>query len=127
MAIMFPTLGKKKVHIGIGDGNWIEVSMLPVADYDRFREIQLDISNLPEGDTQEEKTKRVETVNSARNELLALAEKVMPEELHDHVRRLDYMKLTALVLALCTGDDDSEEDDPEKKITLPSQMENKSA
>ena len=50
----------------------------------------------------------------AREELVALAQKALPPQIGENIYRLDFLQLTALVLVLCTGKDDSEEDAPEK-------------
>lgn len=117
--IMFPTLGKTTVNIGIGKGKWIEVDMLPVSDYARFREIQSDLTCIPDESPQDFKNQKVK---KAREEILAMAKKVMPPEMR--IESLDHSRLSLLVTTLCTGDDDSEKDDPKKKIILPSQKKN---
>lgn len=121
--IVFPELLKKTVHIGIGGGNYIEVPMLPVSDFATFQNLQLEIAKKA---AQAQKDSRgeldmAEEAISVRNRLCALAKKVMPEETHERLATLDAGQLSQLILILCTGKDDAEKDDPQKKITLPSQ------
>jgi hypothetical protein len=115
MAISFPQLTKKTVHIGIGDGAWIEVPMLTLEDYLRFRELQKEISRMPDSSTQQE---QAEKLAEARAEMMTMAKKVLPESIRENVYRLDFVQLTSLVLVLCSGNDDAEGDDPEKKREL---------
>ena len=65
---------------------------------------------------------KIEAVAEANGKLVELAKKVMPVEFHEKLKLMDYIKLSELVLVLCKGNDDSEWDDPAKKLTLPSQM-----
>lgn len=121
MAIMFTELAKNSVHIGMGNGNYIVVPMLTVADYDDFQTLQYDLAQLNEKPATTQ-MQRVDAIIEARNKLAAMAKKVMPQELHERLGLMDYPTLSALVLVLCKGKDDAEGDDPAKKITLPSQM-----
>ena len=120
MAILFPELSKKSVHIGIGGGKWVDVPMLTVGDYDEFQRILADLAAF--GEKNEAVPERIEMIISAHGKLADLANKVMPPELHERVRMMDYKQLSALVTCLCTGKDNGEEDDPEKKVVLPSQI-----
>lgn len=119
MATMFPQLAKDTVHIGLGAGKWIEVKMLPVSAYAKFRDIQQHVATLNDAMPIAEKMK---LADEATAELAAMARSVLPEELHERLGRFGYGELSALVLVLCTGNDDSEKDDPQKKMTLPSQL-----
>ena len=121
MAIMFPELTKTSVHIGVGKGQYIEVPMLTVADYDKFQQIQLGLAGLKD-DASKTDQQKIEAVAEANGKLVELAKKVMPVEFHEKLKLMDYIKLSELVLVLCKGNDDSEWDDPAKKLTLPSQM-----
>lgn len=121
MAITFPELTKTRVHIGVGNGQYIEVPMLTVADFSEFNCIQLELAGLKD-DTTKTDAEKVRAVMDACQKLVELAKKVMPVELHEKLQLMDYAKLSSLVLVLCKGDDDSEADDPAKKLTLPSQM-----
>ena len=121
MAVIFPELSKTRVHVGIGDGKWIEVQMLNIGQFNEFQRIQAElvaISEKPGTPTAE----RVDALISSRSKLADLACSVMPPELHERVQMLDWQQLTALVNVLCTGKDDSEKDDPQKKVVLPSQQ-----
>lgn len=121
MAIMFTELVKTSVHIGMGNGSYIVVPMLTVADYDEFQKLQYELAQLNEKpDTTN--SKRIDAIIAARSKLAEMAKKVMPVELHEKLRLMDYPALSALVMVLCKGSDDSEGDDPAKKMTLPSQM-----
>ena len=121
MAIIFPELSKTTVHVGIGDGKWIEVPMLNIGQFNDFQRIQAELVAI--GEKQDTPTAgRVDALISARMKLADLACSVMPPELHDRVRMLDWQELTALVNVLCTGKDDSDKDDPQKKVVLPSQQ-----
>ena len=121
MAKMFGQLGKTTVHIGIGNGQYIVVNMLPLSDFDTFRDLQFEFAaakdnpKLTDGD-------RVKMIVEGRVKMIELAKKVMPVELHDGLGRMDVVALSQLLTVLCTGDDDSADDDPEKKTTLPSQL-----
>lgn len=115
MALSFPQLTKKTVHIGIGDGKWIELPMLPMEDFLRFRAMQKEIAQVPDDAPRQEQQVKLHAV---REEMLEMAKKVLPEAIRENVCRLDFVQLTALVLALCTGNDDSENDDPEKKTEV---------
>ena len=121
MAKMFGQLGKTTVHIGIGNGQYIVVNMLPLSDFDTFRDLQFEFAaakdnpKLTDGD-------RVKMIVEGRVKMIELAKKVMPVELHEKLRLMDYPTLSALVLVLCKGGDDAEGDDPAKKVTLPSQL-----
>lgn len=121
MAVMFPELAKTSVHIGMGNGAYIVVPMLTVADFDEFQKIQYGLAQLNEkpGTTT---MQRIDAIVEARGKLAEMAKKVMPVELHEKLRLMDYPTLSALVLVLCKGGDDAEKDDPAKKMTLPSQM-----
>lgn len=120
MATMFPQLSKTTAHIGIGGGKWIEVPLLPVSAYAKFRDIQHRMATLNDKMTI---AKRMELADEATAELSAMARSVLPVELHERIGRFSYGELSALVLVLCTGNDDGENDDPQKKMTFQSQME----
>jgi len=120
MAMMFPELSKKTVHLGIGNGNWIEVDMLTVADLNEFQKIQTGLVKLK--DEGADMTKCVEAVIEARAKLAEIAAKVIPSEFKARLQMMEYERLAHLVQTLCTGNDDGEKDDPEKKVRLPSQM-----
>jgi hypothetical protein len=119
--IDFGALGKTTVHIGIGEGRYIEVPMLSVVDYAEVQRIQRDLAavNARDGATDLE---RIDAIVEARGKLAGMAKKVMPVETHDGLMRMDYMEISALVVVLCNGKDDSEHDDPQKKTVLPSQL-----
>ena len=121
MAISFPELGKTTVHIGIGGGKWIECPMLTMADMNEFQKIQLSLAKLAkvENATVE---RQAEELMGARVKCAEIACKVLPSELHERVRCMDYQHLVSLVNVLCTGDDESDKDEPEKKVVLPSQL-----
>lgn len=121
MAICFSELGKKSVHIGIGDGKYIEVPMLSVADYAELQRIQKELAAL-NGKKDTTETQRIDAIVEARDKLIAMAKKVMPIELHDGLMRMDYMTASTLVAVLCNGRDDAESDDPQKKTVYPSQL-----
>jgi len=119
--IDFGELSKNSVHVGIGNGRYIEVPMLGVGDYAHITRLQRHLADLNSAkDTTD--TQRIDAIIEARSKLAEYAAKVMPPELHDNLRRMEFQRLLSLVNALCTGDDNSEEDTPEKKVTLPSQM-----
>ena len=120
MAIIFPELSKKSVHIGIGDGKWVDVPMLTVGDYNEFQRITAELAKLGEK-KDVPMSERIEAVLAAQEKLADMACKVMPPELVEKVRMMDFKQLCSLILALCNGKDDSEKDDPEKKVVLPSQ------
>lgn len=120
MAIMFPELSKTTVHIGIGDGQWCEVPMLTLAQFNEFQQIQFDLAKLGEQNISNEA--KISAIIKASKQLAALACSVMPRELHDRVKMMGYSALSALVECLCTGKDNSEEDAPEKKVLFQSQM-----
>ena len=121
MAVTFGELTKKTVHIGIGGDAWIEVPMLTVADYGEYSELLRRMSELNDkaGATDAE---RVELMIRTRNEMVRLAKKVMPEEFHESLERMELDRIVRLVGVLCTGKDNSDEDDPQKKTTMPSQV-----
>ena len=119
MAIMFPELSKTTVHIGIGDGQWCEVPMLKLAQFNEYQKIQADLASLDERENSKEK--RIAAIIKAREKLGELACSVMPPELHERVMMMGYKELAALVDVLCTGKDDSEKDAPEKKVVFQSQ------
>ncbi len=121
MAVMFTELAKTSVNIGIGGGNYITVPMLSVADFDVFQTLQYNLAQLNDKEDTTQ-MQRIDAILDARNKLAEMAKKVMPVELHEKLRLMDYPTLSALVLVLCKGNDDSEGDDPAKKLTLPSQM-----
>jgi len=123
MSINFSQLAKKKVHIGIGDGKWVEVPMLCMDDFLKFRDIQKRISKMAEGMPEKEQS---EKLMEAREEMVEMAKKVLPLPIRENIYRLDFMQLTALVLVLCTGKDDSEDDAPEKKTVLEEQVQESS-
>lgn len=110
----FGELGKTHAHIGIGNGNFIEVPLLSVADYAEVTGVQKGLTELNE---RKETTdaQRMDAVIEARRKLAAIAAKVMPQELHENLGRLEFTRLLSLVMVLCTGDDKSEGDAPEKK------------
>lgn len=121
MAVMFPELAKTSVHIGMGDGKYIVVPMLTVADFDEYQKLQYGLAKLnerPDTTTMQ----RIDAIVAARDTLAKMVKKVMPSELHEKLQLMDYPTLSALVLVLCKGSDDSDGDDPSKKITLPSQL-----
>ena len=120
MAVMFPELSKKTVHIGIGNGNWIDVPMLTVEDLNEFQKIQTDLVKLR--DENADMTKCLEAMNVSRVKMANIAKKVMPSEFTGRLETMDYERLAKLVQVLCTGKDDSDKDDPQKKVSLPSQM-----
>lgn len=119
--IDFGALGKTTVHIGIGEGRYIEVPMLSVADYAEVQRIQRELAaiNSRDGATDLE---RIDAIVEARGKLVGMAKKVMPVETHDGLMRMDYLEISALVVVLCNGKDDSEGDNPQKKTVLPSQL-----
>lgn len=111
----FGDLTKRTVHIGVDDsGHWIEVPMLTVADFDDYNKLQRELLALKDkGATNAEV---IDAIIAARRKLAEMACRVMPTEFHDNLRRLEYPRLAELVLVLCTGKDDSQDDDPQKKI-----------
>ncbi|MBR3944051.1 MAG: hypothetical protein IKK15_03015 [Akkermansia sp.] len=118
---MFDELVKTTVHIGIGKGKYIEVPMLTVEDFNTFKELQRNLAELNSAsDTTE--LQRIDAIIEGRGKLAAMAAKVMPKELHENLKRMDYPTISMLVMVLCTGKDNSEDDDPEKKTALPSQL-----
>ena len=121
MAIMFTELVKTSVHIGLGDGKYIVVPMLPVVDFSEYQKLQYDLAQLNEK-PETTQMQRIDAIVVARGKLAEMAKKVMPVELHERLQLMDYPTLSALVLVLCKGSDDSEKDDPSKKVTLPSQL-----
>lgn len=121
MAVMFPELAKTSVHIGMGDGKYIVVPMLSVSDFDAYQKLQYDLAQLNEK-PETTQMQRIDAILDARGKLAKMAKKVMPIELHEKLKLMDYPTLSALVLVLCKGSDDSETDDPAKKMTLPSQL-----
>ena len=113
----FGDLVKRTVHIGIdNDGHWIEVPMLTVADLDEYNRLQRELLSLKDKGTQVE---LVDAIIAARRKLAEMACRVMPKEFHDGLRRAEYPRLAELVQVLCTGKDDSDEDDPQKKVLPP--------
>jgi len=121
MAIMFNELAKTSVHIGMGNGQYIVVPMLTVADSSEYQQLQYDLAKMNDAAGTSQMA-RIDAIIEARNKLAAMAKKVMPVELHEKLGLMDYPTLSTLVLVLCKGSDDAEKDDPEKKITLPSQV-----
>lgn len=118
MAVMFPELGKTTVHIGIGGGNWIEVPMLTMKDMNDFQKIQIDLVALNDSKTATTKD-RVDAILKARTQLVEIVGRVFPAAYLGRVQTLDYPRLVELINVLCTGNDDSEKDDPEKKVEVP--------
>lgn len=111
----FGDLTKRTVHIGIdNDGHWIEVPMLTVADLDEFNRIQRELLALKEKSSPN--VELVDAIIAARRKLADMACKVMPQDFHDGLHRLEYPRLSKLVQVLCMGNDDSDADDPQKKI-----------
>lgn len=121
MAIVFNELAKTSVHIGIGNGQYIEVPMLTVADYSEYQQLQYNLAKL-DADKTTSNMARIDAIIAARNKLAAMAKKVMPVEMHDKVQLMDYPTLSMLVMVLCSGNDDGEKDDATKKVTLPSKI-----
>lgn len=119
--IDFGELTKNTVHIGVGGGNWIEVPMLSVADYELAVKIQSDLMRLNEAHETTD-SDRADAILNARKEFVAMASKVIPPELSGGLERLDFEKLVRLVIVLCTGNDDGEGDDAQKKMKFPSQV-----
>jgi hypothetical protein len=120
MAINFNELTKTTVHIGIGDGKYVEVPMLTVEDYAEMQQLQRTLTELSEKKDATQ-TQRVDAIMEGRDKLAAMAMKVMPQELHNGLKRMDYMTLLKLVTVLCNGKDEGEKDDPQKKTVMPSQ------
>ena len=118
MAVMFPELGKTTVHIGIGNDQWIEVPMLTMKDMNDFQQIQLDLVALNDSKTATAKD-RMNAIVNARTKLLEIVGRVFPAAYLGRVQTLDYVRLVELVNVLCTGKDDAEKDDPQKKVNLP--------
>ena len=114
---MFPTLGKTTVHIGIANGEYIEVDRLGIKDLSRHSAIQSEVAKLADMPTADDKKK----IDKAIEQLQKMAFSVMPKELHDHIKCMGYFELTRLLTVLCTGEDNSENDDPQKKTSYPSQ------
>lgn len=121
MAINFNELTKTTVHIGIGDGKYVEVPMLTVEDYAELQQLQRTLTELSENKDATQ-TQRVDAIMEGRDKLAAMAMKVMPQELHNGLKRMDYMTLLKLVTVLCNGKDEGEKDDPQKKTVMPSQQ-----
>ena len=121
MAISFPELGKTTVHIGIGSGKWIECPMLTVGDLNEFQKIQFGLAKLAKDEVLTVDQKAEELI-AARSKFADMACKVLPKEIHERVRCMEYQHLVSLVNVLCTGDDDADKDNPEKKVVFPSQM-----
>jgi hypothetical protein len=121
MAINFNELTKTTVHIGIGDGKYVEVPMLTVEDYAEMQQLQRTLTELSEKKDATQ-TQRVDAIMEGRDKLAAMAMKVMPQELHNGLKRMDYMTLLKLVTVLCNGKDEGEKDDPQKKTVMPSQQ-----
>lgn len=119
--IDFGSLGKTKVRIGIGGGRWIEVPMLKLADLQEFERITVGLGKVGADDSVPD-AEKVEAVLGSRGKLAELACKTCPVELHENIRRMEMGDLVKLVSVLCTGKDESGDEDIEKKMTFPSQM-----
>lgn len=119
--IDFGSLGKTKVRIGIGGGRWIEVPMLKLADLQEFEKITVELGRIG-ADESVPDAEKVEAVLGSRGKLAGLACKTCPVELHENIRRMEMGDLVKLVSVLCTGKDESGDEDIEKKMTFPSQM-----
>ena len=117
----FGSLGKTKVRIGIGGGRWIEVPMLKLADLQEFEKITVELGRIGADDSVPD-AEKVEAVLGSRGKLAELACKTCPVELHENIRRMEMGDLVKLVSVLCTGKDESGDEDIEKKMTFPSQM-----
>ena len=118
MAVMFPELGKTTVHIGIGNDQWIEVPMLTMKDMNDFQQILLDLVALNDSKTATNKD-RLDGIMTARQKLIEIVGRVFPAAYLGRVQTLDYERLVKLVNVLCTGKDDAEKDDPQKKVEVP--------
>lgn len=119
--IDFGSLGKTKVRIGIGGGRWIEVPMLKLADLQEFERITVALGKVG-ADESVPDAEKVEAVLGSRGKLAEMACKACPVELHENIRRMEIGDLVKLVSVLCTGKDESGDEDIEKKMTFPSQM-----
>lgn len=114
--INFAALRKTTAHIGIGDGEYIEVPLLTIADFADFTAIVNDLMQRQDGDFSE--AENLVFLNEARAKILAIIERVFPEEFLTGLRRMPIDDLMKLANVLCTGKDDGETDPPEKKRPL---------
>ena len=81
MSSMFPELGKTTVHIGIGNGKWIEVPMLSVKDYAELRDIQKEVLKLNESNM--EMGRKYDALEESMRKMSDMVKKVMPVEYHE--------------------------------------------
>lgn len=112
----FYDLNKTTVHIGIAKDEYIEVPMLPIAAVPAFRQLKKDflaLQYVKDLAIAEEKSFEI------RQRLAELCCQVLPEAMHDNVKhRLNLLRLMGLATVLIEGEDNAEEDENKKKVTL---------
>ena len=111
--INFSALRKTTAHIGIGDGEYIEVPLLSIADFSDFTSLMEELAS--RADAEKTDTENLRFLNDARGKIIAIIERVFPPEFAEGLRRMPVKDLITLANVLGTGKDDSENDPPEKK------------
>ncbi|MCD8295472.1 MAG: hypothetical protein LUE27_09570 [Clostridia bacterium] len=108
MGKYFPKLTQTRVFIQTDEhGGGFNCPMLPVSALARMGECSERLA----------KVSTVQEMAAVRDDLIALAETVLPEEHRAGLRRLDIPKLTELIAYLMYGDsgnDDQPREEPEK-------------
>lgn len=112
----FYNLNKTTVHIGIAKDEYIEVPMLPISAVPVFRQIKKDflaLQYIKDAAVIEEKTFEI------RGKLAELCCQVLPVAMHENAKnRLSMLQLMGLTTVLIEGEDNAEEDEGKKKVTL---------
>lgn len=95
----FPKLSQTEVRIGIGNGQTINVPMLPISRLGDLKSISEDLA----------KCSSSADFNSMHDRMIELAGTVMPPQFMEQLRRFDIMGLSELLGYLAYGDPDGDD------------------
>ncbi|MBO4620370.1 MAG: hypothetical protein J5654_09705 [Victivallales bacterium] len=101
----FEKLTQTHVRIEVAGGRAVNVPMLPVADVARLDDFGKRLSE----------AKDAQGINAIREDMVALASTVLPEELQAGIQRLRVDKLAELLAYLMYGDGDDQPEEDAKK------------
>ena len=108
MGRFFPKLTQTKVFIQTDDaGNGFECDMLPVSAMNDIDILSTDLAEAAE-------KRDVKAIGEIRKKMIDIAKRVMPEQYHESMLRLDVQKCVELLTYLMYGDPNGDDKAPEK-------------
>lgn len=108
MGKFFPKLTQTKVFIQTDDnGNGFECDMLPVSAMNDIDALSVKLGTAAE-------KRDVKAIGSIRKQMIDIAKRVIPEQYHENLLRLDVQKCVELLTYLLYGDPNGDDKAPAK-------------